>query len=147
MRVWPRIALCYRAGKVVRRFARCKDGATAVEFAILAPILLLMLFGTLETARFLYVQNTVEAATAAALRQAIIDSTLTAGALRERFAANLAGLDQTLIETFTLERAPEPGTTLQRVTVSVGFAFEPVVGLVFDAGWRIESTARGATGS
>lgn len=136
-----------RAVALVRGFAQCRGGATAVEFAILAPVLLLMLFGTLETARFIYVQNTVEAATSAALRQAIIDPTLTATALRERFVANLAGLDPASIESFTLDRAPEPGTTLQRVTVSAGFGFEPIVDLVFDAGWRIEATARGATGS
>lgn len=136
-----------RAGALIREFARCRDGATAIEFAILGPILLLMLFGTLETARFLYVQNTVEVATSTALRQAIIDPTLSTAALRERFIANLAGLDPISIETFTLDRAPEPGTTLQRVRVSAGFGFQPIIGLVFDAGWRIEATARGATSS
>jgi Flp pilus assembly protein TadG len=130
-----------------RRFASDRDGVTALEFAILAPVLLLLLFGTIETARFLFVQNTVEAATAAALRQAIIDPTLGTTALRERFVANLAGLDPTLLETFSLDRAAEPGTTLQRVTVSAGFTFQPIVELVFEEGWRIETIARGATSS
>ncbi len=51
------------------------------------PCFLLMLFGTLEIARFLFAQNTVEAATAATLRQAIINPTLGTAELRQRFVA------------------------------------------------------------
>jgi Flp pilus assembly protein TadG len=128
----------------LRRLQRDRGGATAVEFAVLAPVLLLMLFGTLEIARFLFAQNTVEAATATALRQAIVDPTMGTEALRERFVDALAGLDDGLIESFTVERTPEPGTTLQRVTVSVSFTFAPVVPMIFNDPWRIQSTARGA---
>jgi hypothetical protein len=106
-----------------------------------------MLFGTLEIARFLFAQNTVEAATNATLRQAIISPTMGTDELRERFVTALAGLDGGLVESFVVERVPEAGTTLLRVTISVGFTFEPVVPMVFNDPWRIETTARGATSS
>lgn len=58
-----------------RRFnslRRDANGATAVEFAIIAPLIFMSVLGTFETGRALYVRNHLNEAAAAGARQAII---------------------------------------------------------------------------
>lgn len=57
----------------VRRLARASDGATAVEFAIIAPVLLMLLFGIMEGGRALWMQNALNFAVEQAARCASID--------------------------------------------------------------------------
>jgi Flp pilus assembly protein TadG len=57
-----------RANPLLRCFAREADGAQAVEFAIIAPILLASMFGVFEVGRMMYEQNRVAAAAAAGAR-------------------------------------------------------------------------------
>jgi Flp pilus assembly protein TadG len=51
---------------------RDRSGATAVEFAIIAPLIFMSVLGTFETGRALYVRNHMNEAAAAGARQAII---------------------------------------------------------------------------
>ena len=48
---------------------RAQDGAAAVEFAMLAPAMILLLTGTIEAAHFLMVQTTLEGAVTNAARE------------------------------------------------------------------------------
>ncbi len=52
------------AGTSVRRFFANSSGVAAVEFAYLAPLLMLMTFGTIEVARALTVHKRFQRATA-----------------------------------------------------------------------------------
>jgi Flp pilus assembly protein TadG len=51
-----------------RRFARARGGATAIEFAIIAIPLLMLIFGTLELGMVLLVSSTLDTATDFAAR-------------------------------------------------------------------------------
>jgi Flp pilus assembly protein TadG len=53
----------------------CREirGATAVEYAIVLPVLLLLLLGITDVGRLMWVQGTLEYATAAAARCAAVD--------------------------------------------------------------------------
>lgn len=51
-----------------RRFARDRRGASAVEFAIVAPVFLALMFSTFEVAWFYFVNSTVDAAATNAAR-------------------------------------------------------------------------------
>ncbi|MDR3421835.1 MAG: pilus assembly protein [Xanthobacteraceae bacterium] len=51
-----------RAAGEVFRFARARRGATAVEFALIAPAFLAVLIAILETAIFLFAQQTLQTA-------------------------------------------------------------------------------------
>jgi Flp pilus assembly pilin Flp len=55
---------------------RQEDGVAAVEFAMLAPVMLLLLAGTIEAAHFLLVQTTLEGAVSEAARENAVAQTL-----------------------------------------------------------------------
>lgn len=50
------------------KLARRSDGATAIEFALVAPILFLFLFGIIELSLFMFASSVVEGATSNAAR-------------------------------------------------------------------------------
>jgi Flp pilus assembly pilin Flp len=52
-----------------RRFGRDRSGASAVEFAIVAPVFLSLMFATFEVGWFFFVGATVDSATVDAARQ------------------------------------------------------------------------------
>lgn len=56
--------------KMLKRFLRCQRGSQLVEFAIVVPVLLLLLAGTTEFARFFYYYSTLDNAVRAGARHA-----------------------------------------------------------------------------
>ena len=52
----------------VRRYLRCQDGVTAIEFAFISPILFLLVMGIVETGFIMSAKNTLESATYVASR-------------------------------------------------------------------------------
>ncbi|MGQ3018070.1 TadE/TadG family type IV pilus assembly protein [Phenylobacterium sp.] len=73
--------------QTLRRFARARQGATAVEFAFIAGPLLMLIFGVLELAMVFMVATTLEGATAAAARPLRTGAMQTAGtASKDEFA-------------------------------------------------------------
>jgi Flp pilus assembly protein TadG len=70
-----------------------RAGATAVEFAILGPLVLVILIGVIEFGRMLWVENALQYAVAQAARCVTIDSSL-CGDTRETqaFAATSSGM-------------------------------------------------------
>lgn len=61
----PRLPRLFTA---LRRFARARDGATAIEFGIIAIPMLILVFGTLELGMVLLVASTLDTATEFASR-------------------------------------------------------------------------------
>jgi hypothetical protein len=76
-----------------RSFARNLDGATAVEFAIVAPLIFMSVLGTFETGRALYERNRAAEACAAGARAVTLngaaDETAIEAAVRAKFSAEL----------------------------------------------------------
>jgi hypothetical protein len=126
-----------------QNFVLDRRAVAALEFALIAPVLLLLLAGTFELGRFVFTQNSLQSATAVALRQATIDPTLDEAAVRNILLDNLPRLEPGRLDTVSLERANAAGGNLQEVTVRAVFTFQPVISLVIARTLRIEASAQG----
>lgn len=60
----PRRSLKGRAMLAARRFGRCARGIAAIEFAFIAPVMLLMLLGTVEVTRAIAIDRRLSVVTA-----------------------------------------------------------------------------------
>ncbi len=65
--------------KVFRSFRLYRRGAAVVEFAIVAPVLLLLILGMIEYGRLVMVQQVITNATREGARQAVLDGATTSG--------------------------------------------------------------------
>lgn len=79
-------------GFALTRLRRDRDGASAVEFAIILPMLLMLVFGVMEFGRALWTQNALHYSVEQAARCATVDTT-TCGTASQiaTYAAGLAG--------------------------------------------------------
>jgi len=112
-----------------------RGGATAVEFSLIAPALLLLLFGIAEVGRLLWTQSALHFAVEEAARCAAVDATNCASAAAvQRFAvARAAGLGLQN-SVFSLAK-PACGTE-----VSASYAFSFVTSALFP--YSVTLTAR-----
>lgn len=79
------------------RFHSNRDGATIIEFAIIAPILFLMVMGIIEFSLIMYASSVVENATAAGSRYGITGSSYGAPDRTENIRANIQRLSAGLL--------------------------------------------------
>lgn len=89
-----------RAAGALRRWIACERGAYAVEFALISPVLLVMLLGTVQFGMGFYEGSTVQYCVERAARTGMLDGTLTEGQLQakvdETLAAHGSDLDVTV---------------------------------------------------
>jgi Flp pilus assembly protein TadG len=80
----------------IRRFVREGEGATAVEFALVAPVFIALLFAILQTALVFFVQQVLQTATLQAARQIMTNqaqaANMTQGQFQAAVCANTGGL-------------------------------------------------------
>jgi Flp pilus assembly protein TadG len=117
----PTRALRCRRG-IHRRLWPARDGATAIETAILLPVFLTMLFGICEFGRALWTQAALQYAVEAAARcRALNVSSCATSTSTQTYAAGQAFALQIPSSEFTVS-SPSCGTQ-----VSVSHAFDPIV--------------------
>ena len=73
---------------IARRLWTCRAGATAAEFALVLPILLLLLFAVIDGARFLWEYNRAEKATQVGARYAAATQMVAGGFAGYSFAVS-----------------------------------------------------------
>jgi Flp pilus assembly protein TadG len=88
----------------VRRLLRNDDGATAVEFAMLAPLFFAMAFGVIDAGRLVWTQMSLEHAVEAAARCASLQSASCSSA--------------SLVQTYAASQAPGLGLPSSAFTYS-----------------------------
>jgi Flp pilus assembly protein TadG len=80
----------------IKRFFRNGEGATAVEFALVAPAFIALLFAILQTALLFFVQQVLQTATLQAARQIMTNQAQAANMTQSQFqaavCANTGGL-------------------------------------------------------
>ncbi|WEK46771.1 MAG: pilus assembly protein [Candidatus Andeanibacterium colombiense] len=75
----------------LRPLLRCKTAATAVEFAILAPIFFAMIFGIIEFSRYAWIHQTLNDVAYATARCMSVGTGCTSSTLQKTYAVNRAG--------------------------------------------------------
>jgi len=134
-----------RSGKApLGRFAGDRRGVVAIEFALVIPVFLLMVYGFMELGRMLFIQNSLGHAVYEAQRYAIVhgasssspaDAAAIHGVIVER--GSMLDPDRLTTEvTFTPDNAP--GSV---VTIEATYQFAFMTGLVPVAPFDITSKA------
>ncbi len=80
-----------RALKLLRRLAGDRSGATAAEFTLVLPLLLILLFGIIDGGRFLWETNKAEKATQEGVRMAVVTNVLAPGLISEDYTVASGG--------------------------------------------------------
>ncbi|MCP5397197.1 MAG: pilus assembly protein [Sphingomonadaceae bacterium] len=66
--------------RILNSIARCRDGVSAVEFAVIAPTFMIMLMGVLDIGHMIYGQSVLNGAVEAAARNASLETADTSAA-------------------------------------------------------------------
>lgn len=121
--------------RLVRRFARRQDGATSVEFALIATPFLALLFAIIETAMVFFAGQTLEATAADSARLIMTGQAQTAGYSQADFknavcarvyglfdCANGMTVDVKTYANFAAYNYTPPVTNGQLNTTNVGYS-------------------------
>ncbi len=108
--------------KVQKKAPRGGRGQALVEFALIIPLLVLILMGAFDLGRGIYAYNVVASAAREGARYGILDPNNTA-AIQSTAKANTAALDQSQI---TVSKQCSPCTAGNPITVTVRYTFQPV---------------------
>ncbi|MEQ1706292.1 MAG: TadE family protein [Rickettsiales bacterium] len=73
-----------------KNFASDSDGVTAVEFALITPVFMLLLFGIIEFALVMFVSSVMEGAVAASSRYGKTGYTAAGSSRQEQITSNIA---------------------------------------------------------
>lgn len=111
-------------------FGRDRDGAAAVEFALIAPILFAILGGMIETGLFLWNKHSIGYAVEETSRAVMTRSAISADAVTADLKGRLLGMDPGAV-TATVATETLGATTYVAITASYSYTF--VLGSAF--GW------------
>lgn len=117
------------------RLHRDCRGATAVEFALLLPVLLVLLMAVLELGRALWLRQDMQFAVEEAARFALVEDAATASAIVARAAARMAAVGPAAATQLTATLDADA------VTVTATADFAPVVAGLLPPG-TVTLTAR-----
>jgi len=74
---------------VIRALGNRSDGAAGAEFAMVLPLLILMLFGMIDVGRYMWTLNEVEKATQMGARMAVVTTMVPGGLASQNYATTL----------------------------------------------------------
>jgi Flp pilus assembly protein TadG len=123
-------------------------GAAAVEFALVAPLLLLMVLGIAEFGRAYHVQTTLSQAAREGVRVMVLQNDPAAAVAATTEAAEKAGASTQILTNMTVKVEPSDcessGTTAETATVTVIY-WLPFISKLFDPlfGPEVELTGTG----
>lgn len=110
--------------RCMARLRRCESGTAAIEFAVIALILILVCLGTIEFGRAFFLRNEMSYAADFAARKILTDPTITDAKLDEAVRAAFTGLDP---EAVTVTIGSETANGLAFRTVSMEYSMTLLV--------------------
>lgn len=120
----------------VRRFRRSKDGAVAVEFALVIVPFLMLVFGIFETGQVLWASSQIDFHVDDIVREAAVDSSITSGQIQSRITSSLSGLEASRLAVNVTRNNGTPDI----LTVSVTYVHMPVTPFLFEDGITLNHT-------
>ena len=109
----------------MRAFRRDPRGTAAIEFAIVGPILILVMFGVISFGDYFWTQSEVANGIEKVLREAAIARNLSEDEIQTRLKIRLARIDDGKLDISTaISEASE--TTPSLLTVSVQYTYSPI---------------------
>lgn len=106
--------------RFLSRLRKNKDGAMAVEFAIIIPIFMIMLFGTLEIANILYAKSTLQHGIETAGRYAMVHIDATPAEIEEEAVTRSSHLSS-MSPTFEVEQMIVSGIPFSIISVTAEY--------------------------
>lgn len=115
--------------KAVRSLRRCRLGATAVEFALVAPIFIVMAVGVFELGRAMWIKATMQYAVEETTRYAMVNTSTPMATLESYAQTKLTdtGMSSTGI-TFTATQ--DTVGSVDYVTISASYNFSVLITLI-----------------
>jgi Flp pilus assembly protein TadG len=90
--------------RFLKRFTAATGGASALEFALVAPVFFAMLFGTIQVGLGYYYAGSVQFALERTARITMVDQDMSEGEVQAAFATELAAFtDQDVDVTYTVD--------------------------------------------
>ena len=123
--------------KNTRRLHRDEEGSVAVEFALVIVPFLMMVFGIFETGQVLWASSQIDFQVDRIVREAAIDSSISAGTIQSSITAALGDLDASQL-VVTVARTNGTPDILQ---VSVAYTHMPVTPFLFASGIALDHTS------
>lgn len=90
------------------RFGRAEGGSSAVEFALVLPIFLMLLIGIFELSRMMFVSSSVQYSVDRAARLAVVDPTV-----------SLSAIEADIVSRLAVSNSPTVALTVTRTTIGV----------------------------
>jgi ABC-type antimicrobial peptide transport system permease subunit len=104
------------------RFVRARGGAIAIEFAIIAPVLLAFIIGIIEFGQAMHTNSSLEYAVERASRFAMIDAEIADDTLRDHVYDSLIGIESDLV-TVTISEETVSGITYKSIEAEYNYPF------------------------
>lgn len=113
--------------------------SAAVEFALLAPVILTVLIGTIEAGRAVWVRNTLQFAAEETARFSMLNRAASNGEISSHALSRLAGLDAAAVQV-NVAREYASGTEFVEIELAMEFAW--VVSLINGEPMRLAGSSR-----
>lgn len=104
---------------------RNQRGATAVEFALVAPVVFVVIFVLINFARLYWLQGSMTFAVEAAGRYAMLNTSASSTDVTDQAKANLYGISTTEVAFSTATAAGSDGVQYMTITAASSFNFIP----------------------
>ena len=134
---------CRAACATLRGLAADCRGVSAVEFALLAPVLLSMMFGVIEFGRVAYTQGVVSFAAEEATRYAVVNYAIDESEVRDVAQACLLGIDPARINAIIVTGPVDPDDNTRTISVEVSYTFEFLLPFLPEGAIPISGRSRG----
>jgi Flp pilus assembly protein TadG len=123
---------------LARRFGCANDGASAVEFALILPLFILLLFGIVELSRMMFVSSSVQYSVDRAARFAAIDADVSDADIENEINHLLAISNSPSVD-ISISRIMVGATTIARVSAHYDHLVSGPFIPAFTVGWDFET--------